>query len=148
MKKYQNFDEIYPKNLENHRFLVYHPSSNGHVTGPYELKSFENCFKSHSRGFWWHLQNYIIISNHIQKYIRIEFLYDNGGGGWYNEVLQVLSLDCDVKNCMKILPIHNIGYVPFWSRRWGLSDVTDILTTSRVTDTPWDKFSHVAYYHD
>ena len=34
MKKYQKLAEIYSKNLENHRFLVYHPSSYGHVTDP------------------------------------------------------------------------------------------------------------------
>ena len=34
MKKYQELAEIYSKNLENHRFLVYHPSNDGHVTGP------------------------------------------------------------------------------------------------------------------
>ena len=34
MKKYQKLAEIYSKNLENHRFLVYHPSNDGHVAGP------------------------------------------------------------------------------------------------------------------
>ena len=34
MKKYQILAEIYSKNLENHGFLVYHPSNNGNVTGP------------------------------------------------------------------------------------------------------------------
>ena len=45
MKKYQKLAEIYSKNLENHEFLVYHPSNNGHVTGHQSLKSFENCVK-------------------------------------------------------------------------------------------------------
>ena len=32
MKKY--LTKIYSKNLENHGFVVYHPSNNGHVTDP------------------------------------------------------------------------------------------------------------------
>ena len=32
MKKYQKLAEKYSKNLESHRFLVYHPSNDSHVT--------------------------------------------------------------------------------------------------------------------
>ena len=34
MKKYQKFAKIYSKKLENHGFLVYHPSKNGQMTDP------------------------------------------------------------------------------------------------------------------
>ena len=34
MKIYQKLAEIFSKNLKNHGFRAYHPSNNGHVTGP------------------------------------------------------------------------------------------------------------------
>ena len=33
-KKYKKLAEIFSNNLENHGFFDYHPSNNGHVTGP------------------------------------------------------------------------------------------------------------------
>ena len=58
MKKYERFAEICSQNLENRRYLVYHPSNNGHVTDPIADKvskivlkvvqeDFDNTCKNH-----------------------------------------------------------------------------------------------------
>ena len=45
MEKYQKLAEIYSKNLENCRFLAYHPFNDGHVTGPWADKALKIVWK-------------------------------------------------------------------------------------------------------